>query len=239
MPVCARCERSGRWCDRTLPLKIRHQKNVSSFGETANSAGRSIPESEDEEPRHVLRQEQAAQLFEHYLQVLASWYDLNDLDCGFARVVGREAQKTQLLLNAVLAFAAIHKCRTGQSSLKELGDMYHNRCLRLLIGLRQSDEAIANGTALAATCLLRSYEILAGKYIPVSEEPYSLIRGKRSQSSPVWSLFSAPRSHNDTTRGAPFACRAMELSSRRHHICTDKRVSPQNRHWQCTAQRIS
>lgn len=162
-PVCARCERSGRWCDRTMPLKIRFQKNISGLRENADLADSTGPAIENEEPRSILRNEQAAGLFEHYLQVLASWYDLNDLDCAFARIVGREAQHSHLLLNAVLAFAAIHKCRTGQSALKELADGYHNRCLRLLIGLRQSDEALSDGTALAATCLLRSYEILAGE----------------------------------------------------------------------------
>jgi CDGSH-type Zn-finger protein len=164
-PVCARCERSGRWCDKTLPLKIRLQKNVSGQRDSTDTTTNSniLMTEGGEEPRATLQDEQAAELFEHYLRVLASWYDLNDLDCAFARIVGQEAQHSDLLLNAVLAFSAIHKCRTGQSSLKELADGHHTRCLHLLIGLRQSDKAVSDGTALAATCLLRSYEILAGE----------------------------------------------------------------------------
>ncbi|KAK5048681.1 hypothetical protein LTR84_005772 [Exophiala bonariae] len=151
-------------CDEGMP--IRHQRITSAQKETTNAAEETISSFEHEEALCSLRNEQVAQLFEHYLQVLALWYDLNDLDCTFARLVSREAQKSQLLLNAILAFAAMHKCRTGQSSLKELGHGYHNRCLRLLIELQQSDEAVSNGTALVTTCLLRSYEILAEEKDP-------------------------------------------------------------------------
>ena len=163
--MCGRCERSGRWCHKTGPLKIRIQKNVRGQRIDLNTTTTgTVSETEvDEVPRATLQSEQVAQLFEHYLNVLACWYDLNDFDCAFARIVGREAQHSVLLLNAVLAFSAIHKCRTGQSSLKDLADDYHARCLRLLIGLQQSDPAVSDGTALAATCLLRSYEILAGE----------------------------------------------------------------------------
>ncbi|KEF52445.1 uncharacterized protein A1O9_11686 [Exophiala aquamarina CBS 119918] len=164
-PVCGRCERSGRWCDKTGPLKIRVQKNVGGQKGDRNKINGTVTVTEvDEELRVTLQSDQTAQLFEHYLKVLACWYDLNDFDCSFARIVGREAQHSDLLLNAVLAFSAMHKCRTGQSSLKGLAESYHARCLRLLIRLQQSDQETSDGTALAATCLLRSYEILAGEW---------------------------------------------------------------------------
>lgn len=111
----------------------------------------------------MLQDEQTAQLFEHYLRVLAPWYDLNDLENAFTRTVGARARECHLILHAILAFAAIHKCRTGQSSLKTMAEVQHARCLRHLIELRKGDALIEDGTALSATCLLRSYELLSGQ----------------------------------------------------------------------------
>lgn len=44
--------------------------------------------------------------------------------------------------------------------------VYHEHCLRLLISLSPEDRTIKDGVALAATCLLRSYEILAEREDP-------------------------------------------------------------------------
>ena len=110
-----------------------------------------------------LQNEQIARYFEHYLKVLAPWYDLNDFDNSFRAIVGRRAQHSPLLLSAIVAFAAIHKSRTGHAASKSVAEGHHAYCLRLLIGLDGCATAVTEGTALAATCLLRSYEILAGK----------------------------------------------------------------------------
>jgi hypothetical protein len=105
-----------------------------------------------------------AQYFEHYLKNLASWYDLNDLNATFAGRIGQRAsQDSQLLLSAIVAFAAMHQSRTGNSAAKPCAEAHHAHCLRLLVRLKPQHPAVKDGTALAATCLLRSYEILAGK----------------------------------------------------------------------------
>ncbi|KAJ9601927.1 hypothetical protein H2200_013597 [Cladophialophora chaetospira] len=167
LPTCGRCERSGRWCDRTIPLKIRAvQRSTRSHDQ------KDVDETEPGfaiavgEPSVELQSEEIAQCFEHYLRVLSPWYDLNDLDNNFRRVVGKRALWNSLLFSAVIAFAAIHQSKTGRAALKTLAESYHTCCLRLLIGLDEADAAIVNGTALAATCLLRSYEILAEEEDP-------------------------------------------------------------------------
>lgn len=47
-----------------------------------------------------------------------------------------------------------------------MAEFYHHRCVQRLIELDQGNELITRGVALAATCLLRSYEILDGDIDP-------------------------------------------------------------------------
>ncbi|OAL34976.1 hypothetical protein AYO20_05691 [Fonsecaea nubica] len=119
-----------------------------------------------DEPRVRLQDEEIAHYFAHYLKTLAPWYDLNDLDQAFKSIVGSRAQQSSLLLSAIIAFAAIHKSRTSHDVPKSLPEKHHAHCLRLLIGLTETAPAIKDGTALAATCLLRSFEILAEEEDP-------------------------------------------------------------------------
>ncbi|KIW93781.1 uncharacterized protein Z519_05096 [Cladophialophora bantiana CBS 173.52] len=168
LPTCHRCERSGRWCDRTAPLKIHAQKNGGRRainGEVTDGMGQASAERFGE-PRARLQDEEIAHYFGHYLKTLAAWYDLNDLGQAFRGIVGSRAQQSSLLLSAVIAFAAMHKSRTCHAVPKLLAERHHAHCLRLLIGITESAPAIKDGTALAATCLLRSYEILAEEEDP-------------------------------------------------------------------------
>lgn len=61
----------------------------------------------------------------------------------------------------------MHACRTTAPSFRSLAESYHHRCVRLLIVLSEGDDLILKGIALAATCLLRSYEILDSTCYPV------------------------------------------------------------------------
>lgn len=144
-------------------MKIRVQKN-GKRNKAANGANdEERPAArQDGEARVELQDEETARHFEHYIKVLAPWYDLNDLDNAFRSDVGNRALQSHLLLSAIIAFAAMHKSRTGQIASKTLAETHHSRCLHLLINLEEDDMATKDGTALAATCLLRSYEILAG-----------------------------------------------------------------------------
>ncbi|KAH8159471.1 hypothetical protein CIB48_g8780 [Xylaria polymorpha] len=57
-------------------------------------------------------------------------------------------------------------CQTTAPSARAAAEMYHTRCIRLLIDLDPEDVLIKKGVALASTCLLRSYEILAEGHDP-------------------------------------------------------------------------
>ncbi|KAM0425160.1 hypothetical protein ACHAPT_009721 [Fusarium lateritium] len=60
----------------------------------------------------------------------------------------------------------MHVCKTSAGSFRKTAEFYHHRCVQRLIELDQGDELITRGVALAATCLLRSYEILDGEIDP-------------------------------------------------------------------------
>ncbi|KAH0839275.1 C6 transcription factor [Fonsecaea pedrosoi] len=140
---------------------IQPRKNV---GRRTKGAKGTIEQFD--EPRVRLQDEEIAHYFVHYLKTLAPWYDLNDLDQAFKSIVGSRAQQSSLLLSAIIAFAAIHKSRTSHDVPKSLPEKHHAHCLRLLIGLTETAPAIKDGTALATTCLLRSFEILAEEEDP-------------------------------------------------------------------------
>ena len=70
------------------------------------------------------------------------------------------ALDSPLLFSAAIAFAGIYLHRR-LAFPRSVAEAYHGRCLNLLIALSEEDHAIKDGTALASTCLLRSYEILA------------------------------------------------------------------------------
>ncbi|KAL2433476.1 hypothetical protein ABEF95_003337 [Exophiala dermatitidis] len=178
LPICGRCERSGRFCDHSKPIKIREQKNVARRrkNSTPVSASDPGPEVSLQDPRKALQDDEIAQCFEHYLKVLSPWYDLNDHDSTFGALVAEQAQQNPLLLSAVVAFAAMHKARTGHSSFMLVADRYHNQCLRLLIGLHDYDAATKDGTALAATCLMREPILRAGLWNYMREDiTFSLV----------------------------------------------------------------
>ena len=192
LPTCGRCTRSGRWCDRTAPLKIRASKIATKrLSQDTSGAGAEQDSAEIiKEPLVELQNDEIAGCFEHYLKVLAPWYDLNDLDTTFRSVVGRQALHSRLLLSAIIAFAAIHQSKTGRAALRSLTERFHARCVLLLIALDEFDTATTDGTALAATCLLRSYEILAGE---LAERLHALTdRVKRKK---ILIVTSSARSH--------------------------------------------
>ena len=48
-----------------------------------------------------------------------------------------------------------------ESFPRAVAESYHDRCVKLLMALSPRDREVQDGTALATTCLLRSYEILS------------------------------------------------------------------------------
>ena len=149
LPVCKRCQKRDIYCDRSTKLSLKHYE--------PNGTRRS---EADGSPRDLLQQTEVAHLFQVYIKELAPSYDLNDEARAFEIQGAELALDNSLLFSAVIAYAAIYLHRKSAFP-KSVAESYHGRCLNLLIALSEEDQAIKDGTALASTCLLRSYEILA------------------------------------------------------------------------------
>ena len=157
LPVCKNCLRAQRYCDHSKVVKFRHH---------APPRADAAEVVEPTEPQAILPDPEAARLFQHYVKRLAPWYDLSDSEVTFTRLVPLEALSRPLLLNAILAFSAIHLSRTTVPSLRPTAEKFHAQCVKLLIAMENDDVYGEDGITLAAVCLLRSYEILGGKFDP-------------------------------------------------------------------------
>lgn len=102
-----------------------------------------------------------ASLFRHYVDFLAPWYDLNDSKNLFGTTVPTRALNNAILFKAIIAFAACHQHRVS-GKLAGLGPVYHAACVNDLLAEIHDIHLELLGDYLAATCLLRSYEILNG-----------------------------------------------------------------------------
>lgn len=113
-------------------------------------------------PVTALQNEEISAVFFHYLNGAASWYDLCDPYQHFSKILPRLALDNELLFSAIIALAAVQESRLNRKALRDTAEFYHGHCVRLLIDLKDGDDGLSDGTALAAACLLRSYEILHG-----------------------------------------------------------------------------
>ncbi|KAK6857801.1 hypothetical protein PG995_005500 [Apiospora arundinis] len=95
-------------------------------------------------PREALAHATVAQLFAHYIAVLGPWYDLNDATNLFSTVVA--TLTGDALDNAALSFYG--------ACIKDLLEA-------LTMGTSGSFTIGFSGELLAASCILRSYEILS------------------------------------------------------------------------------
>lgn len=120
-----------------------------------------FPDPKD--PQRALQSADIARLFHHFIVVLAPWYDLSDALTAFGTEVPQKALGNPLLFAAILALAAIHLSQTSVPKIREVAEFYHEHCIKALIVLDPQEVRAADGVPLAATCLLRSYELLAGK----------------------------------------------------------------------------
>jgi hypothetical protein len=155
LPICERCEKGNRYCDRSEHLDVKHYDPDKPKLSISDGA-----------PRDLLHQKaEIAQLFHVYIRELAPWYDLNDESRAFEKEGAEMALDSPLLFSAAIAFAGIYQHRKT-SFPRAIAESFHARCLNILINLTANDAAIKNGTALASTCLLRSYEIMAEEEDP-------------------------------------------------------------------------
>lgn len=147
----------------------------------------------------ALRSTTIAKLFHHYVEVLAPWYDLNDSQALFANVVPFRSLENGILFKALIAFSARHQsklsCEAGDDC-DAIATAFHQACIEELIpALEKVDESL-QAEFLAATCLLRSYEILSGRNIMSASDyshtkiGYKVIHGISSSTS--WALTHSP-----------------------------------------------
>lgn len=117
-----------------------------------------------ENPRDALKSPDVAWYFHNYIAEPAKWYDLGDASRLFATRVPELALDEPLLFSAIIALSAEHVSQTTKSKpAKAVAEFYHGHCVHRLIQLDENIELLRNGFALAAVCLLRSYEILNGE----------------------------------------------------------------------------
>lgn len=116
-----------------------------------------------ENPRKALETPEVARFFAHYISELAPWYDLSDASAKFGVEAPERALRTPLLFSAIIALSAMHVSCTGPQGARSTAEFYHGCCVRMLIAIEDDNELLQQGVALAATCLLRSYEILDGR----------------------------------------------------------------------------
>ncbi|EHK17213.1 uncharacterized protein TRIVIDRAFT_195192 [Trichoderma virens Gv29-8] len=154
---------------------------------SAGAAGRTRFPS-PESPRDALELPDVAWYFHNYITELAKWYDLGDALRQFATKVPELALDEPLLFSAVIALSAEHLCQTtGPKIAREMAGFYHSRCVAYLIKLDEKSELLTNGVALAAACLLRSYEILDEDI-----DPNRHLRGAYSLASCESSIAGSP-----------------------------------------------
>jgi hypothetical protein len=112
-------------------------------------------------PQVALQNPVIASLFRHYVDFLAPWYDLNDSHNLFGTSVPIRALSNAILFKALIAFSACHRHRI-MGRMAGLGPVYHAACVKDLLAEMDDIHSELLGDYLAATCLLRSYEILNG-----------------------------------------------------------------------------
>lgn len=96
-----------------------------------------------------------AKLLRHWVEKLASSFDLTDPLCYFRTVIPQRALNEPVLLNAIFAASARHLSRVDKSVDPYLSDRYHQQCIELLIPMLNDDSAALNENLLASTVILR------------------------------------------------------------------------------------
>ncbi|KAH8807925.1 hypothetical protein F5884DRAFT_790498 [Xylogone sp. PMI_703] len=176
-PFCSPCQRGARSCEWPASDRFTSSVPVTRLaGPSSNpplqpavAAAQSHPHfqhvdfASTRDPELALQDRDVARLFRHYIKNLASWYDLNDRKRHFTDIVPVKARANSLLLSAILAFSAASLyCSDPNETLIEKASFYHLESLTILIRITSSVEiSVSDGEALAAICLLRSYEIIS------------------------------------------------------------------------------
>ncbi|KAF2802204.1 uncharacterized protein BDZ99DRAFT_576908 [Mytilinidion resinicola] len=175
LPTCLNCSKKHRQCRhvRLPPLKWVSSPALP-FTQPTEDPAPSRPFQGDTSwahqiatlsPRESLEYPTVVSLFTHYTTHLAPWYDLNDPHSLFTNAVPIRSLDEPILFRAILAFAASHLSRmipTSSLDSTPVAVILHDSFLSSLISALSTITPSTQANYLAATCLLRSYEILNG-----------------------------------------------------------------------------
>ncbi|KAF2501308.1 hypothetical protein BU16DRAFT_613226 [Lophium mytilinum] len=95
----------------------------------------------------------------HYVQELASWFDVLDPAQHFARVVPHRAAQCVPLQQAIFALSARHLSRISDMN-PYISDQYFKRCIDVLMPVINETQAIIEEDILCAMVCLRLLEEL-------------------------------------------------------------------------------
>ncbi|KAE8151345.1 hypothetical protein BDV25DRAFT_128867 [Aspergillus avenaceus] len=142
-------------------------------------------------PERAFEYTLVAEIFCHYIEHLASWYDLNDAMRHFEDIVPCRARKKSLLLSAILAFSAASLSSDDlKQDLWDLAGSYNLESVRASLRLTENIQEFQTGETLAAIWLLHSYEVISqdascqhhlrGSYSLIAENITVAVMEKRS-----------------------------------------------------------
>lgn len=104
-------------------------------------------------------------LYSHYINALAPWYDLHDPRRTFGTIVAEQALQVPILFRAIVALSASHLSKTAGLS-SDVASAFHSQCVAdMLRSMDSSLPSLDDGSYLASTCLLRSFELINGKFV--------------------------------------------------------------------------
>lgn len=85
--------------------------------------------------------------------------DMTDACQNFTRVVPQQAFESPILFHAIIALSA-RLCKSFQDYNIEISECHHQECLLNLIPVLGDQGLASDGKVLAATVILRMYEML-------------------------------------------------------------------------------
>ncbi len=106
----------------------------------------------------------------HLLSLMVK-FDVTDPSGHFRVVVPERALQSEVVLDAVLAISALHlNSALPKNALHHpgtrvdpvLADVYHTKCIGMLITLINEEESATNDDVLAAAVILRKFEEMRG-----------------------------------------------------------------------------
>ncbi|KFY00132.1 hypothetical protein O988_03501 [Pseudogymnoascus sp. VKM F-3808] len=111
-------------------------------------------------PTKPLSDPMTARLLQHYIDNLASWFDLNDPQRQFERFVPHLALSCPIVLHAVLAFSACHLSRLDGSCGALYAVHHHELCIRDLIPALADPSTALDNVLPVSTVILWMYEMM-------------------------------------------------------------------------------